>query len=168
MVTPGVNCHIALSHPQVDNGEPYGFLLDESKEAGPAVSIQREAVRQDDGSYVDNQKFFFTILLGDRLPNPDNSLHQESGAAMYTALLRFLGQHRDLALLTPGGTFSGLFAAGHYATEIRYPDITLVTVQMSNTGSAFSPVDIARFIQSLWVDGETYTGEMTWSNSYWR
>lgn len=168
MAAPGVDCHIALSHPLVDGGAPFGFLLDDSKDAGPAVSIQREAIKQDDGGYADNQKFFFTVLLGDRLPNPDNTNHSENAAEMYTALLRFLGQHSGLALLTPSGTFSGLYASGHYATEIHYPDVTLVTVQMSNTGSAFAPVDVTLFIQSCWVDGGTYTGSMAWSNTYWR
>jgi hypothetical protein len=168
MVIPGVNCHIAFSHPQVNNGAPFGFLLDESKEAGPAVSIQREAVLQDDGSYLDNQKYFFTILLGDRLPNPDNSTHQETAADMYAALMRYLGCHSSLALLTPTGSFSGLFASGHYATEVHYPDITLVTVQMSNSGSSFEPVDVTRFIQSNWVDGALYAGDMTWSTTFWR
>jgi hypothetical protein len=168
MAAPGVNCHIALSHPEIDDGSPFGFLLDDSKEAGPAVSVQREAVRQDDGTYVDHQKFFFTVILADRLPNPDNSIHQENAAAMYAALLRYLGEHSSLALLMPNSSFSGLYAAGHYATEIHYPDITLVTVQMSSTGSAFSPVDVTRFIQSAWVDGETYSGDMTWANTYWR
>ncbi len=168
MAQAGIDCHIALSHTLINNGAPFGFLLDDSKEAGPAVSIQREAVRQDDGSYVDQQKFFFTVVLGDRLPNPDNSIHTETGADMYAALMQFLGCHSGLALLTPSGSFSGLFASGHYATEIHYPDITLVTVQMSNTGSSFNPVDAARFIQSNWVDEVAYTGDMTWSNSYWR
>jgi hypothetical protein len=166
--TPGVDCHIALSHPQINNGSPHGFLLDDSKEAGPAVSIQREAVRQDDGTFVDNQKFFFTVILGDRLPNPYNSLHQENAAGMYAALMQYLGTHSGLALLTPTGSFSGLFASGHYATEIHYPDITLVTVQMSNTGSSFDPVDVTRFIQSNWVDESVYVGEMTWDTTYWR
>ncbi len=165
---PGVNCHIALSHPQINNAVPFGFLLDDSKEAGPAVSIQREAVRQDDGSYTDNQKFFFTVILGDRLPNPDNSIHQENAAGMYAALMQYLSRHANLALLTPTGSFSGLFASGHYATEIHYPDITLVTVQMSNTGSTFDPVDVTRFIQSYWVDEAVYTGDMTWATTYWR
>ncbi len=168
MAAPGIDCHIALSHADVNSGEPYGFLLDESKESGPAVSVQREAVKQDNGSYIDSQKYFFTVVLGDRLPNPDNSIRVESGAEMYAALMDFLGRHRDIALLTPSGTFSGLYAAGHYATEIHYPDITLVTVQMSSSGSSFDPVDITLFIQSFWVDGETYAGDMTWSNSYWR
>ena len=87
---------------------------------------------------------------------------------MYTALMRYLGCHSGLALLTPSASFSGLFTSGHYATEVHYPDIILVTVQMGNTGSAFEPVDVTRFIQSLWVDGSTNAGEMTWSNSYWR
>jgi len=165
---PGINCHIALSHPQINNGLPCGFLLDDSKEDGPAVSIQREAVQQDDGSYIDNQKYFFTVILGDRLPNPDNTIHTESAVEMYAALMRYLNCHSGLALLTSSGTFSGLFASGHYATEVHYPDLTLVTVQMSNTGSAFDPVDVTRFIQSFWVDDAVYTGEMTWSTTYWR
>lgn len=168
MVTPGVDCNIALSHPQVDGGEPYGFLLDDSRDSGPAVSVQREAVSRDDGTYQDSQKYFFTVLLADRLPNPDGSPHAQTGAEMYAALMRFMAQHSSLALLTPSGTFSGLFAAGHYATEVHYPDAVLVTVQMSSTGTAFNPVDVTRFVQSVWVDAETYTGEMTWSNSYWR
>jgi hypothetical protein len=168
MVTPGVDCNIALSHPSIRDGEPYGFLLDDSKEDGPAVSVQREAVRQDDGSYLDNQKYFFTILLADKLPNPDGSTHTEDAAAMYASLMQYLGQHSDLALLTPSGTFSGLYASGHYATEVHYPDVSLVTVQMGSSGTSFDPVDVTRFVLSEWVDGTVYAGEMTWANTYWR
>ena len=168
MVTPGMDCNIALSHPSINNGVPCGFLLDDSKEAGPAVSIQREAVRQDDGSYLDNQKYFFTVILADKLPNPNGSTHLEDAAAMYEMLMQYLSQHSSLALLTPSGTFSGLYASGHYATEVHYPDISLVTVQMSSSGTSFDPVDVTRFIQSEWVDEAVYAGEMTWSNTYWR
>jgi hypothetical protein len=168
MVTPGEDCNIALSHSAINNSVPYGFLLDDSKEAGPAVSIQREAVRQDDGSYLDNQKYFFSVVLADRLPNPDGSTHLETAADMYAMLMQYLSQHDNLALLTPSGTFSGLFSSGHYATEVHYPDISLVTVQMSSSGTSFDPVDVTRFVQSEWVDPDSYTGEMTWSNTYWR
>jgi hypothetical protein len=168
MAAPGIDCHIALSHAEINGGVPYGFLLDESKDAGPAVSIQREAVKQDDGTFTDSQKYFFTVVLGDRLTNPDNSLHPQTGAEMYVALMQYLGKHSCLALLTPTASFSGLFASGHFATEIHYPDITLVTVQMNSAGSSFDPVDITLFIQSFWVDGEAYAGDMTWSNTYWR
>jgi hypothetical protein len=168
MVNPGVDCNIALSHASIFDGQPFGFLLDDSKEAGPAVSVQREAIQQDDGSYLDHQKYFFTVLLADRLTNPDGSIHQEIASEMYAALMQYLSQHKSLTLLTPTGTFSGLFASGHYATEVHYPDMTLVTVQMSSTGSVFNPVDVTQFIQSEWVDEAEYTGQMTWSNTYWR
>jgi hypothetical protein len=168
MVIPGEDCNIALSHAAINNGVPYGFLLDESKEAGPAVSVQREAIRQDDGSFLDNQKYFFTVILADKLPNPNGGTHLENAADMYAALMQYLGRHNDLALLTPTGTFSGLFASGHYATEVHYPDLSLVTVQMSSSGTSFDPVDVTRFVQSAWVDADLYAGEMTWSNTYWR
>jgi len=168
MVTPGVDCNIALSHALVNNGAPFGFLLDDSKEAGPAVSVQREAVLQDDGTFLDNQKYFFTVILADKLPNPDGSSHLEDAASMYAALMRYLSQHSNLALLTPSGTFSGLYASGHYATEVHYPDVTLVTVQMSSSGTSFDPVDVTRFILSEWVDGAVYAGDMTWLTTYWR
>ena len=168
MVTPGVDCNIALSHVSVNEGQPFGFLLDDSKEAGPAVSVQREAVRQDDGSYLDNQKYFFTVILADKLPNPDGTTHHEDATEMYNTLMQYLSQHDSLTLLTPTGTFSGLFASGHYATEVHYPDMTLVTVQMSSSGATFNPVDVTYFIQSEWVDEAVYAGQMNWSNTYWR
>jgi hypothetical protein len=87
---------------------------------------------------------------------------------MYAMLMQYLSQHDNLALLTPSGTFSGLYSSGHYATEVHYPDISLVTVQMSSSGTSFDPVDVTRFVQSEWVDPDSYTGEMTWSNTYWR
>ena len=70
MVTPGVDCNIALSHPSINNGAPCGFLLDDSKEAGPAVSIQREAVRQDDGSYLDNRNTSLPSFWQINCPTP--------------------------------------------------------------------------------------------------
>jgi len=168
MVNPGVDCRIALSHADVQGGEPYGFLLDDSRDTGPAVSVQRESIRQSDGSFMDSQKYFFTILLADDLPNPDGTTHTQTRVEMYSMLMRYLGQHSQISLLTPTGTFSGLFAAGHYATEVHYPDAALVTIQMSSSGTAFEPVDVTRFVLSQWVDEETYAGEMTWANSYWR
>jgi hypothetical protein len=167
MATINHDCHIALIHPDVNDGQPFGFLLDDSKEEGPAVSIQRESRKDDNGNLIDSQKYFFTVLTGDNLRNPDGTRHAQGGAVMYTALLEYLSKHAQLAIETGRGTFTGLFSAGHFATETHFPEVTLISVQLCSEGVSFYPADLEKYIQSLWCEPD-YAGQMTWSNSYWR
>jgi hypothetical protein len=167
MATINVDCNIALIHPDVNSGQPYGFLLDDSKDEGPAVSIQREMRRDEDSKPVDTAKYFFTVLIGDGLRNPDGTPHAGSAQEMYTALLDYLSRRDALAIETGRGTFTGLYPAGHFATETHFPHIVLVSVQLCSEAASFHPADLEKYIQSLWVD-DTYAGQMDWSNSYWR
>lgn len=167
MATINQDCNIALIHPDVNDGQPFGFLLDDSKEEGPAVSIQRETRKDDDGNPIDSARYFFTVLIGDNLRNPDGAIHTDNAAFMYTVLLEFLSKHNSLAIETGRGTFTGLFPAGHFATETHFHNVTLISVQLSSEASSFYPADLERYIQSLWCD-ELYSGQMSWSNSYWR
>lgn len=167
MATINSDCHLALIHPEVNSGQPFGFLLEDSREEGPALAIQRESHKDDDGNLVDSQKFFFTVLIGDSLRNPDGTYHQECAIEMYTSLLDFLSKHSSLAIETTRGTFSGLFSAGHFATETHFPGVSLVSVQLCSEAPSFFPADLEKFIQSVWQDPE-YPGSMNWSNSYWR
>jgi hypothetical protein len=167
MATINQDCHIALIHPQVNGGQPFGFLLDDSREEGPAVSIQRETRKDETDRLIDSQKYFFTVLIGDGLRNPDGSIHTKNAQDMYTALLDYLSRHASLAIETARGIFTGLYCAGHYATETLFPHITLVSVQLCSEAVSFYPADLEQYIQSEWRDA-AYTGPMDWSNSYWR
>lgn len=167
MATINQDCNIALIHPDVNDGQPFGFLLDDSKDEGPAVSIQRE-MRKDDGSKAfDAAKYFFTVLIGDGLKNPDGSLHGNNATEMYAMLLEYLSKRDSLALESGRGTFTGLYPAGHFATETHFAHFILVSVQLCSEAASFFPADLEKYIQSLWVD-ELYGGQMNWSNSYWR
>lgn len=167
MIAINQDCSIALIHPDVNNGLPFGFLLDSSNEEGPAVSIQRESQKDENDTVSDTQKYFFTVILADDLRNPDGTIHCDSAVEMYDKLLEFLSKHSLLALMTARGTFTGLYTAGHFATETHFPDVTLVSVQLCSEATSFYPADLEKYVQSFWFE-DVYTGAMSWSNSYWR
>ena len=66
----GKDCHIILSHPEIDDGEGYGFLLAEDqgiKNGG--VQITREV----DSGGTTRLWLHFDVLLADRAVNPDGT-----------------------------------------------------------------------------------------------
>lgn len=166
MVTPGEDCDLMLYHPNVQTGQPVGFLLDRSRLYHGSVSVYRTAYRGPDGSFVDQQVVSFTLLIGAGLVNPDASL--QSGSGLYQQLFDLLGQHSEIGLITSDGVFSGLYSSGNYAIEERSGGVMRITVQLNSDGNIFAPADRGRFEQSLWVDEDNYQGPMTWDNSYWR
>ncbi|NMB88636.1 MAG: hypothetical protein GYA17_09765 [Chloroflexi bacterium] len=168
MATIGVDCDVALFHSQVDGGEPYGFLLEPRKDWGPVVSIHREAYANALGAMEDVTHLWFTVLLADDLLNPDGSRHSATAASMYSRLVQILLQHSDIGLMYRSGILTGLTSGGHIMIETIYPAAATVTVQLSSRGGYFAPPPTGVYLDSKWVDEDSYTGERNWGNSYWR
>lgn len=155
----GANCHLTLSHPNVNNAEPFGFLLRlPVGEPEHTIAIQRE--RSSDGA--SRVKVFFDLLLADGLINPDGSRHAPDRGTSYAMLLAFLEQEGEITLANPTGVISGLGALGHSATELHFPARIQVSCQLSNVGSYFPPVPFDDFQASVW------DGERNWALAYWR
>lgn len=168
MFTLGKDCDIQLYHQSIDNGAPYGFLLDHSRLFRGNVSVFRSAYKQADGGFEDQQTISFTLLLGTGLVNPDGGLNSATTSEWYGRLFALLDQRSEIGVITPEGVFSGLHSAGNYALEDRAGGVIRVTIQLSSEGDIFAPADRDRFEQSLWVKDADYSGSMTWENSYWR
>lgn len=177
MPTPGHDCDIALIHPDVNGGQPVGFLLEHkptgakspaTRNWGPVVSIHREAYAAAEGGLCDVAHLWFTVLIADRLRNPNGSPHAESAAEMYANLLAIVLKHRDISLVTASGVTGGLHSSGHILVEAQYPAARTVTVQLTNRDMPFAPAEPSAYLDSAWVDEERYQGIRTWGNSYWR
>ena len=164
----GANCDVVLFNPNVDSGAGIGCLLDKSRVSRGGVNVFRAAYKQADGSFQDSQVITLTVLLGEGLTNPDGSIHATGRAEGYERLFEILNQRSQIGVMTGEGVYSGLFSNGHYAIEDHSGRVSRITLQLSSEGDIFAPADRDRFEQSLWVDGETYSGSMNWDNSYWR
>jgi hypothetical protein len=164
----GQDCDILLYHHAVEAGTPIGFLLDRSRLYHGSISVFRSAYRLADGSFGDQQVVSFTLLMGNGLINPDGSPHPGTTGEQYSDLFQLLNQHSEIGVITPDGIFSGMYSSGNYALEERSGGVLRVTVQLNSDGNIFAPADRNRFEQSIWVDELTYSGSMTWENSYWR
>jgi len=155
----GVNCHIILSHVEVDEGAEFGFLVDPERELYPeGVRINRQVVS--DGSTT--VWVHADVLLADGLVNPDGSSHADDRGAMYSKLLQFLDKRSGLTLETPAGALTNLGALAYCADERHTPDFSLVRVVLNNAGVYWPPVDADLLGQSQW------DGALTWATSYWR
>jgi hypothetical protein len=170
MATLGTDCDIMLSHPNVNAGVPLGFLLyrKPTELLGPPVKVHLESYTNALGGTDSVRHLWFNVLLADGLLNPDGSLHADSAATMRSNLLSILMEYTDINLYTPAGLIAGLAATGHVMIHTIYPQMEVAEIQLSNDAVNFAPVDPARYAASAWVDLDTYTGVMTWSNSYWR
>lgn len=159
MYVIGQNCHITLTHPQVNGGEPYGFILhSEDRERGAAVSVQRTTTA-DGGITI---KVFFSVLLADQLINPDGSEHGDTKAQMYAKILEYLAQTSGLELATSAGVFSNIGASGHSATEVHFAPLSVITCQFNNAAPYYPPADPEVYLASQW------DGTLTWEISFWR
>jgi hypothetical protein len=165
--TLGQNCHLILSHPEVNSGADYGFLcpLGESpREAG--VQITREVVSQStevtDTSQGTQLWFSFDVICADNLVDPDGQAHAASRSEDYARLLEYLAKPNELVLTTPVGAFSNLGALGWSADERHTPAASIVKCGLNNVGFYFPPADPALLALSLW------DGSLAWETSYWR
>ena len=101
----GEDCDLIMVHPDVNSGDPYGFVLTLSPNSTPsAVSIQREI----DADGVINIYLFFSIILADDLHNPDGSEHADNRATMYNFLLNYLSKTSGITIGTVMGSWLGI------------------------------------------------------------
>jgi hypothetical protein len=167
MATLGIDCDVVLYHPDIDAGAPFGLLLERKRAFSTNIDVIRQAFKQADGSIQDEQVVAFTVVLGDNLPNPDGSVHVGTKSGDYAKLLDFANKRQGIAVQTPNGIIAGLFAIGNYFIEEHYQNIMTISIQLSSNSNIFPPANKDRYEQSRWQEN-TYTGSMTWDNSYWR
>jgi hypothetical protein len=160
MPTIGTDCHLTITHPDVNSGAAYGFILQaEDKNYGPAVSVQRQ-LNVDESI---NVKMFFTIILADNLITADGSYSTLTRADMYAKLHEYLTKPSGLIITTSVGVYTDIGAGGFSATEVHFGGLSLVTLQLTNTGAYFPPAPSDAYFGSVW-DGTVYF----WDTSYWR
>ena len=163
MTTPiiGVDCDITLTHPLVNSGAPYPFIIaNDPSVRGGSISVQRAV---DANTLVVSIRVFLTVLLADTLKNPDGSLHAYTRAQMYAKLLAYLDQTDGMAIDTVMGTFTGLAPIGFSATELHQPLVSHIAIQFDNISTYHPPITSTLFSNSKW-DEIT----LTWATSYWR
>ena len=155
----GKNCHVRLTHADINGGEPYGFLVQIENGTRPGgVQITHEV----DSAGTTRLWLYFDVLLADQALNPDGSRHVTSRAQDYAVLLKYLAKLEGLALDTPVGTFLNLGAIGWTADERHLPLSSLVKCQINNVGVYWPPIDAETLKLCLW------DGTLTWATSYWR
>ena len=166
MPTIGTDCDIVLVHPDVNDGDPYGFVISsDASNKSASISIQREHDEDDDEIQI---YIFFTILLADELKNPDGSMHSESREAMYAMLLEYLAQTEGISIGTFMGTWLGVGPMGHSATELHLVDGSYISCKLTNVSSYHPPVDSGMFFNSEWQDDIPGDSALTWDTSLWR
>ena len=165
--TIGEDCHLILSHPDIDAGAGYGFLCPQDgtvKEEG--VQISRRVDSQDtvfsDPHASTLLWISFDIICSDELRDPNGQKHPKTRAEDYTKLCQYLLKTSDLTLQTPIGAFIDLGALGYSADERHRPHHSVVKCELNNVGYYFPPVDPALLELSIW------DGTLTWDTSYWR
>lgn len=165
MATIGQDCDVILIHPDVNSGDPYGFVLTPTPNDTPsAVSIQREI--DEDG--VINIYLFFSIILADNLHNPDGSEHADSRATMYTFLLNYLSKTSGITVGTVMGSWLGIGPLGHSATEMHLPNASIISIKLYNATLYHPPVSESLFLNSLWSASPPLDDALTWETSLWR
>ena len=159
MAVIGQDCHITLTHPNVNAGQPYGFLVDEESKIRPGgVEITHE-INTDGTSRI---YVLFDVLMADRAINPNGSAHTVTRMDDYEMLLQFIAQLSNIDLGTPVGTFLNLFAVGFTADERHLPESSLVKCQLNNAGIFWPPVPAGALADAIW------DGAAIWLNSFWR
>jgi hypothetical protein len=163
--TLGEDCHILLSHAEIDNGAEYGFLLAEDNGIrSGGVQITREV----DSGGTTRLWVHFDVMLSDTSVNPDGSMHTRTRALDYTRLCQYLGKRSGVAITFSAGTFIDLGALGWTADERHLPSHALVKCQFNNVGVYWPPIDPLVLSQSVWAVDDLLRGGLTWNSSYWR
>ncbi len=159
MYTLGKNCDVRFTHPEVNEGQPYGFLFAyDPSVRGNSLSVQRVV---DAG--VITIRVYFTLILADDLKNHDGTQHVQDRSDMYALLLEYLRQPNSLAIDTVMGVFADMVSTGHSATELHQPDVTHIALQFYNLADYHPPIDSDRYFASVW-DGADIAWEegMLW------
>ena len=165
MPTIGTDCDVLLVHPDVYDGNPYGFVLaPDASNNGSSVSVQRELDDDDEIQIY----IFFTIVLADELRNPDGSMHAENRQSMYAMLLEYLAQSEGLSIGTFMGTWLGIGPLGHSATELHLIDGSYISCKLTNISAYHPPIESVTFFGSEWQADEPADDVLTWDTSVWR
>lgn len=162
----GDNCHVILSHADIDAGAPYGFISpkDGSIREGGAQFIRQvdsETTTFSDIASGTRLWINFDVICADDLIEPSGAQHSASRLTDYAKLLEFLSKPSAIQCTTPVGTFANLGALGFSADERHLPEHSIIKVQLNNVGYYFPPVDPALLASSMW------DGPLTWETSYW-
>ncbi len=159
MFTLGKDCDVRFTHPDVNDGQPYGFLFAyDPSVRGNSLSVQRVV---DEGEIT--IRVYFTLIMADDLKNHDGSQHDRSRSEMYAFLLDYLEQTDSIAIDTVVGVFAGMVSTGHSATELHQPDVTHVALQFYNLADYHPPIESALYFASLWdADGIAWEDGMLW------
>ena len=161
----GADCDLILVHPDVNSGDPYGFVLTpDPVHKTSAVSIQREITTLG----VTTIYIFFTLVLADDLKNPDGSDHTANREAMYSMLLDYLSQSSGLSVGTVLGTWLGIGPLGHSATELHLVNGSFISVKLGNVSTYHPPVSSTIFFGSEWQGAVPADDALTWETSLWR
>jgi len=161
----GADCHITLTHADVNGGAPYGFLVVTDRGTRPGgVQITHEV-----DTYGSTRLWlYFDALLSDYSMNPDGSFRAATRALDYSMLLAYLSKLEGLVLGTPVGAFVNLGAVGWTADERHLPNSSVVKCQINNVGVYWPPVDPDILSQCVWSYEEIGISSRTWETSYWR
>jgi len=168
MTTPiiGKDCDLTLCHPDVNSGDPYGFILTPDPTHGRSgVSIQREV---DPDSGLSNIYLFFSVMVADDLISPDGTEHADSRAIMYAKLLDYLTQSSQIVVTTTLGTWLGIGTIGHSATELHLIKGSILSVKFANVTEYRPPADTDLVFGSLWQEDTPEDDALTWESSIWR
>lgn len=162
----GENCHVILSHADIDAGAPYGFISPKDgtvRECGAQFirQVDSESTTYSDISAGTRLWINFDVVCADDLIEPSGAQHTASRLTDYAKLLEFLDKPSGIQCTTPVGTFANLGALGFSADERHLPEHSIIRVQLNNVGYYFPPVDPDLLAQSIW------DGSLTWGTSYW-
>jgi hypothetical protein len=164
--TIGLDCHLILSHADIDAGAEYGFICpkdDSHRECG--VQFVREVVSEStvETDTTKGTKLYchFDLILADDLIAPNGAPHIRTRAQDYAKLLEFLSKPSGIALTSPAGTLVNLGSLGWSADERHMPHHSIIKVQLNNVGFYFPPADPDVLAASVW------DGVYTWETSYW-
>ncbi|HNS07173.1 MAG TPA: hypothetical protein PKZ26_08900 [Anaerolineaceae bacterium] len=164
--TLGQNCHVILSHAEIDSGAPYGFVSPKDgtvRECGAQFIRQVESESTTYTDIVTGTRLWinFDIICADDLLEPNGAEHTPTRLQDYAKLLDFLSKPSGIQCTTPVGTFTNLGALGFSADERHLPKHSIIRVQLNNVGFYFPPADPEKIAASVW------DGPLTWETSYW-
>ncbi|MBP8996741.1 MAG: hypothetical protein KBG10_00480 [Anaerolineaceae bacterium] len=165
--TLGDNCHIILSHPDIDSGAGYGFVCSKDgsiRAEGVQVIRQVESLTTVYAEAHASTMLWITfdILCADDLRDPNGAKHPKTRAQDYAKLMQFLLKTEGIILQTPVGAFANLGALGFSADERHHPRFSIIKCELNNVGFYFPPVDPQALTLSVW------DGSLTWETSFWR
>lgn len=176
----GQNCHIKLTHPDVNGGLEYGFLCqlnDSIREGGVQLlhEVKSFEPADPDPAFGFNVYCKFDVLCANNAKNPNGSKHLTTRQQDYDMLQLYLAKQNGIDIETPAGLIMGYGAWGYSADERLTPSTWIVKCNLNNLGYWNPPVDPERVFWSCWWDTGGDPGApslpyllLTWDTSFWR